>query len=144
MTSKHAPKPEQYDFGEEKELYAWRDLFSALLSAHDEQWDVILGEVEKMGKRVINEAELKEIQSKLTMESDVMNKCTKIVKYDVAPIHKRRRQSEGDVRWDERSAGVVLSYWYIAHKGRNTTMTSIMHRRMRVMNPEVARNAGRN
>ena len=38
----------------------------------DEQWDVILGEVEKMGKRVINEAELKEIQSKLTMESDVM------------------------------------------------------------------------
>ena len=74
---KHAPKPEQYDFGKEKEFYAWRDLFLALLSAHDEQWDVILGEVEKMGKRVINEAELKEIQSKLAMESDVMNKCTK-------------------------------------------------------------------
>ena len=51
----------------------------AFLSAHDEQWDVILGEVEKMGKRVINEAELKEIQSKLAMESDVMNKCTKIL-----------------------------------------------------------------
>ena len=75
---KHAPKPEQYDFGEE-EFYAWRDLFLALLSAHDEQWDVILGEVEKMGKRVINEAELKEIQSKLAMESGVMNKCTKIL-----------------------------------------------------------------
>ena len=73
---KHAPKPEQYDFGEEKEFYAWRDLFLASLSAHDEQWDVILGEVEEMGKRVINEAELKEIQSKLAMESDVMNKCT--------------------------------------------------------------------
>ena len=72
-------KPEQYDFGEEKEFYAWRDLFLALLSAHDEQWDVILGEVEKMGKRVINEAEMKEIQSKLAMESDVMNKCTKIL-----------------------------------------------------------------
>ena len=75
---KHAPKPEQYDFGEEKEFYAWRDLFLALLSAYDEQWDVIFGEVEKMGIRVINEAELKEIQSKLAMESDVMNKCTKI------------------------------------------------------------------
>ena len=44
---KHAPKPEQYDFGEEKEFYAWRDLFLALF----------LGEVEKMCKRVINEAE---------------------------------------------------------------------------------------
>ena len=50
-----------------------------LLSAHDEQWDVIVGEVEKMGKRVINEAELKKIQSKLTMESNVTNKCTKIL-----------------------------------------------------------------
>ena len=26
----HAPKPEQYDFGEEREFYAWRDLFLAL------------------------------------------------------------------------------------------------------------------
>ena len=73
---KHAPKPERYDFGEEKQFLAGRDLFLAVLSAHDEQWGVILGEVENMGKRVINEAELKEIQPKLAMESDVMNMCT--------------------------------------------------------------------
>ena len=82
-------------------------MFFALLPAHDEQWDVILGEVENMGRRVINEAELKEIQSKLAMDSDVMNMCTKFFIYDVAAIHKRRRQSEGYVRWDERSDGVV-------------------------------------
>ena len=68
---------------------------------------MILGEVEKMGKRVINESELKEIQSKLAMESDVMNKCTKIFFYDIAAIYKRRRQSEGYVWWNERSDGVV-------------------------------------
>ena len=39
---KQAPKPEQYDSGEKNEFYAWRDLFSDLLSAHDEQRDVIL------------------------------------------------------------------------------------------------------
>ena len=74
---KHAPKPEQCDFGEEEEFHAWRDLFLALLSAHDVGRD--LGEVEKMDKRVINEAELKEIQSNLAMESDVMDICTKIL-----------------------------------------------------------------
>ena len=37
--------------------------------------------------------------------------------------------------------GAMESFRYIVHKGRNTTMTSIMHRRMRVMNPEVAKNA---
>ena len=69
---KHDPKPEPYDFGEEKEFYAWRDFFSA----HDEQREMILSEVEKMGKMIINNAELKEIQSKLTMENDTTNKCT--------------------------------------------------------------------
>ena len=42
-----------------------------------------------MGKRVIYEDELKEIQSKLTRESDVMNKCTKNFICDVAAIHKK-------------------------------------------------------
>ena len=69
---KHDPKPEQYDIGEEKEFYAWRTFFSA----HDEQREMVLGDVEKMGKKIINNAELKEIQSKLTMENDIMNKCT--------------------------------------------------------------------
>ena len=36
---------------------------------------MILSEVEKMGKMIINNAELKEIQSKLTMENDTTNKC---------------------------------------------------------------------
>ena len=42
-----------------------------------------------MGKRVIYEDELKEIQSKLTMESDVMNKCTKKIIFDVAAKYKK-------------------------------------------------------
>ena len=135
---KHAPKPEQYDFGEEKDFYAWRDLFLALLSAHDEQWDVILGEVEKMDKGVINEAELKEIQSKLASESDVMNKCTKNLYTTLLQYTK------GDARVKVTSGGMkgaMESFRYIVHQGRNTTMTSIMQRRMRVMNPEVAKNA---
>ena len=37
--------------------------------------------------------------------------------------------------------GAMESFRYIVHKGRNTSMTSIMHRRMKVMNPEVAKNA---
>ena len=37
--------------------------------------------------------------------------------------------------------GALESYRCIVHKGRNTTMTSNMHRRMRVLNPEVAKNA---
>ena len=37
--------------------------------------------------------------------------------------------------------GAMESFRYIVHKGRNTTMTSIMHRKMKVMNPEVAKNA---
>ena len=61
---------------------------------------MILGEVEKMGKRVINEAELKEIQSKLTMESEVMNKCTKIVKTTLLQCTK------GDARVMVMSAGM--------------------------------------
>ena len=104
---KHTPKPEQYDSGEEKEFYAWRALFSVLLSAQYEQWDVLMGDVEKMGQKAINEAELKEIQMKLTMESDVVTKCTKYFMYDVAAIHRRRRQSQGFVGWDEMSDGVV-------------------------------------
>ena len=121
---KHAPKPERYDFGEEEEFFSRRDLFSALLSAHDEQWDVMLGEVGKMGKRVINEAELKEIQSKLTMESDVMNKSTK-------NCIRRCCNTKNDARVTVASGGMkgtMESYRYIVHKGRNTTMTSIMHR----------------
>ena len=74
---------------------------------------MILGEVEKMGQRVINEAELKEIQSKLAMESDVMNKCTKILLYDVAAKNKRRRQNEGYVWWNKRSDGVVSGTLFI-------------------------------
>ena len=63
-----------YDVGKEKELHAWRDLFIAMLSSHDGMWEMILDEVEKLGKKVINEAELMDIQKSLTMESDVMNK----------------------------------------------------------------------
>ena len=37
--------------------------------------------------------------------------------------------------------GAMESFRYIVHKGRNTSMSSIMHRRMKVMNPEVAKNA---
>ena len=48
---KHAPKPEQYDFGEEKEFYAWRDLFLALLSAHDEQWGRDVGRSGENGQK---------------------------------------------------------------------------------------------
>ena len=113
---KHAAKPEQYDFGEEKEFYAWRDLFLALLSAHNEQWDVIL-----MGERVINEAELKVIQSKLARESDVMNKCTKIL-YTLL-----LQYTKGDARVKVASGGMkgaMESFRYIFHKGRNTMMTS--------------------
>ena len=65
------------------------------------------GEVEKMGKRVINEAELKEIQSKLAMESDVMNKCTQNLLTTLLQYVKGDAQSEGYVRWDERSDRVV-------------------------------------
>ena len=37
--------------------------------------------------------------------------------------------------------GAMESFRYIVHEGRDTTMTSIMHRRMKVMNPEMAKNA---
>ena len=90
-----------------------------------------MGEVEKMGKRVINEAELKEIQSKLAMESDVMNKCTKKLYTTLL------QNTKGDARVKVTSGGMKGSM----ESFRNTTMTSIMHRRMRVMNPEVAKNA---
>ena len=99
---------------------------------------MILGEVEKMGKRVINEAELEEIQSKLTMESDIMNKCTKNLYTTL------QEYTEGDARVKFTSGGMkgaLESYQFFVHKGRNTSMTSNMHRRMRVMNPEVAKNA---
>ena len=125
---KHASNQEQYDFGEEKEFYARRELFLALLAAHDEQWDVILGEAEKTGKWVINEAELKEIQSKFAMESDVMNMCTKILNMTLLQYTK------GDARVKVTSGGMkgaMESFPYIVHKGRNTTMTSILFRRMR-------------
>ena len=58
--------------------------------------------------------------------------------YDVAAIQK------GDARVKVTSGGMkgaMESYRYIVQKGRNTTITSIMHHRMRVMNPEVAKNA---
>ena len=72
---KNVPKTEQYHFGEEKEFYVGRDLFNAFLSAHDERWVMILDEEDK-GKKVLLEGELQMIRRKLTMKSDIMNKCT--------------------------------------------------------------------
>ena len=59
--------------------------------------------------------------------------------YDVAAKYIRRRQSVKVTSGGMK--GAIESFRYIVHEGRNTTMTSIMHRRMRVMNPEVAENA---
>ena len=32
---KGAPKPNPYDFGDEHEFYAWKDLFVALMTSYD-------------------------------------------------------------------------------------------------------------
>ena len=58
--------------------------------------------------------------------------------YDVAATHK------SDARVKVMSGGMkgaLESYWCTVHKGRNTTMTSIVHRKVRVMNSEVAKDA---
>ena len=90
----------------------------------------------KWANTVINEAGLKEIQSKLAMESDVMNKCTNILYTTLLQYTKvdaRVKVTSGGMK------GAMEPYRNIVHKGRNTTMTSIVHFRMRVMNPDVAK-----
>ena len=79
---------------------------------------------------------MKEIQSKLTMESDVLDKCAIFLNTTLLQYRK------GEARVKVVSGGMkgaLESHWYIVHKGRNTTMNSIMHRKMRVMNLEVAK-----
>ena len=39
---KNAPKPVPYDFGDEHEFHAWRDLMTALMSSYDARWEQIL------------------------------------------------------------------------------------------------------
>ena len=84
---------------------------SQLLTAHDEHWDVIFGEVENMGKKVVNEVELKEIRMKPTKESEVMHKCTNI-------LHTTLLQcAKGDARVNVTSGGMrgaMESYQYTA------------------------------
>ena len=124
---KHDLKPEQY--GLERRSSMRGETFSA----HDEQCEMILGDVEKMGKKIINNAELKEIQTKVTTDNDIMNKCsffTTLLQY-----------TKSDTRVKVTSGGLKGSTEsYRVHKGRNMTMTPIMHRRMNVMNFEVAKN----
>ena len=133
---KTAPKPNPYDFGDEHEFYAWKDLMVALMTSYDGRWEIILDNIEKMGKKVIDTGAMRTMRDKLNMDEQNVNKSVKILYTTLLQYTK------GDARAKVTGNGMKGSweaYRFIVNKGKNRTMTSIMQKRMRVMNPEQAK-----
>ena len=133
---KTAPRPNPYDFGDEHEFYAWKDLMVALMTSYDGRWEIILEHIEKMDKKVIDPNNMKMLQEKLAMDEQNFSKSVKILYTTLLQYTK------GDARAKVTGCGMRGSweaYRFIVNKGKNRTMTSIMQKRIRVMNPEQAK-----
>ena len=67
---KNAPKPSSYDY-DEKDYYSWYDLFIAMLSSYDSQWEQILDHVPTNVEKAIGKEEIIKIKTELDMTDEV-------------------------------------------------------------------------
>ena len=133
---KSAPKPVPYDFGDEHEFHAWKDLMMALMTSYDGRWETILEAIEKMGKKIVDMKVKEEIKKELGMDDPTTAKCVKILYTTLLQYTKGEAKSKVT---SCGMAGAWESYRYIVNRGKNITMTAVMQKRMRVMNPDAAK-----
>ena len=94
--------------------------------------------IEKMGKKVIDANSVKTLKEKLEMDDKQIGNSVKILYTTLLQYTK------GDARAKVTRGGMKGSweaYRFIVNKGMDRTVTSIMQKRMRVMNPEQAKNS---
>ena len=132
---KTTPKPQPYDC-EYKEFNNWHDLFMAIMVNVDEKWEGIFEAVEAYAGRVIKEKERKEIQTKLDFDEEMMKKLQRLLYLNMLTYTK------GDAHAKVVSGGqgnIMETYRYVVHKGKNATIRVVMEKRVKVMNPEPAK-----
>ena len=108
----------------------------ALMTSYAGRWEVILDNIEKMGKKVIDTNAMKMLLQKLDMDEHSFGKSVKILYTTLL------KYTKGDARAKVTGNGMRGSceaYRFIVNKGKNRTITSMMQKRMRVMNPERAK-----
>ena len=133
---KNGPKPNQYDYND-KDYNGWSDLLMAMMTSYDTKWEKILKKIEEYGKKPIDDNEMKQIGIELGINEENMNKGTKILYTTLIQYTK------GDAKTKVTTGGMgasMDSYRHIAHKGKNATIQAQMHRRIKVMNPDAAKN----
>ena len=109
---------------------------TALMSSFDARWEAILGAIEKMGKKIIDDKTKGEVKTNLGMDDETTAKCVKILYTTLLQFTK------GEAKAKVTSCGMKgawESYRYIVNRGKNITMTAVMQKRMKVMNPEPAK-----
>ena len=94
---------------------------------------------EGMGKKVIDVALKEDIKNQLEMTEEIMAKGVKLLYTTLLQFTKRDAKAKVT---SSGMKGAWEAYRYIVNKGKNITMTAIMSKRMKVMNPDPAKSPG--
>lgn len=132
---KNVPKPAKYNL-DHRGYNGWHDLFVATMSASDPQWEKILMEIEGFGADKITPEKVNQLEITLGMEGEVMKKAQRTLYLHLL------QYTEGEAYAKVISGGtkeVIETYRHITYKGKNATIVTRMEKRMRVMNPDPAK-----
>ena len=132
--AKTCPKPEKYDW-EERDFHGWHDLFNATLMNHDEQWENIFKEIERIDK-VIKDKEKEHLMIDLNFEEDMMKKVARLLYLNLLTYTK------GDAHVKIVAGGteeVIDGYRFIVMKCKNATIRTLIDKRHKAMSPDGAK-----
>ena len=108
------------------------------MNALDPQWATILEEIEDMEEKIIRKEEEEALKKKLGIGKDSTWKKIKNFLY-----LNMLQYTSGEPNTKTKGGGaegVLESYRHITHKGKNATLRALMDKRIRFMNPSVAKN----
>ena len=134
---KNLPKPEQIDVHGHapQEFNAWHDLFVVYSSTHDTKWEKILHAIDEVGKDHIDQEVLDRMKLELGLNPEGLRKAKQFLYLSLLQFTKGDSHSRVVAGGMD---GSFESYRLLIVKGRNSTVTSLMDQRMKIMQPEKA------
>ena len=138
FNTKNMPKPEPIDVHgkDSHEFNAWHDLFVAYATTHDAKWEHILNAIEEFGKDAIDKVGTDRIKVEHGLTADGVRKVKQWLYLNLLQFTK------GDTHSRTVAAGMdaaMETYRLMVLKGKNSTVTSLMDQRMRIMQPDKAK-----
>ena len=134
---KNLPKPEPIDVHSHapQEFNAWHDLFVVYSSTHDPKWEKILHAIDEVGKDHIDQSVLDRMKLELGLSLEGLRKAKQFLYLSLLQFTKGDSHSRVVAGGMD---GSFESYRQLTVKGRNSTVTSLMDQRMKIMQPEKA------